>query len=125
MSEFVRDEDGNLVNPPVIPEYEQKIAAAQSAADQSLLDQVQQEYHDAREDLARESEDRQQDDDDDGDDDPTTVPAPGDDDPVPAPGDPNDPASGTPGGQSLQGNSSGQGDSAGSRASDSNGGEIR
>lgn len=62
MSEFIRDDEGNLVNPPTLPEFEQRITAAQNAADQDELERVQAEYHDAREQYVKDREDREDED---------------------------------------------------------------
>jgi hypothetical protein len=48
-----RDSDGNLIDPPVIPEYEQRLTAAANASDQVLIDEVNADYHKARVKLAR------------------------------------------------------------------------
>lgn len=51
MSEFRKDDEGNLINPPTLPEWEQKIAAAQNrGADAVELQQLQEDYNSARED---------------------------------------------------------------------------
>lgn len=53
-----RDGEGNLIDPPVIPEYEARLAAAHAAADQELIGDITDEYHQARETLARADHDR-------------------------------------------------------------------
>lgn len=50
---FNRDDDGNVTNPPILPEYEQRIADAQNRAD---VDEIQRQtdlYAQAREDEIR------------------------------------------------------------------------
>ena len=53
---FERDEDGNVTNPPVIPEHEASVLAAANASDQSALDKAQENYNKAREELIAEIE---------------------------------------------------------------------
>lgn len=60
MSDFIRDGEGNLLNPPVLPEYEQRITAAQNAGDDGELARLHDEYHDAREEYVRDVERREQ-----------------------------------------------------------------
>lgn len=47
------DDGGNLIDPPVIPLYEQHIGEAAARADQRAVDQLTHEYHDARIQLAQ------------------------------------------------------------------------
>lgn len=75
-TEFIRDEDGNVLNPPVIPEHEAKIHAAASSGSDEAVQAAQADYDKAREELIREieskSDDYKSEDDDDkslGDDD--------------------------------------------------------
>lgn len=51
-----RDDGGNLINPPVIPEYERRITEAANAGDEGLIEHVQGEYNDARVKLAQAKE---------------------------------------------------------------------
>jgi hypothetical protein len=55
-----RDSDGNLTDPPIIPEYEQRIAAAAAAVDIELIDDLTAEYHEAREEVALADHERAQ-----------------------------------------------------------------
>lgn len=45
-------DDGEVVNPPIIARYEQQIAEAAAAADQSQIDQATEDYAKARRDIA-------------------------------------------------------------------------
>lgn len=47
-----RDDDGNLIDPPTLPEYEQRLNAATLAADTDEIQSVQEEYAKAREERA-------------------------------------------------------------------------
>lgn len=53
-----KDKDGNLIDPPVIPEFETRLLAAHNAADDELIADLTAEYNDARVKLARENADR-------------------------------------------------------------------
>jgi hypothetical protein len=55
-----RDNDGNLTDPPIIPEYEQRIAAAAAAVDIELINDLTAEYHEAREEVALADHERAQ-----------------------------------------------------------------
>jgi hypothetical protein len=55
-----RDSDGNLTDPPIIPEYEQRIAAAAAAVDIELINDLTAEYHEAREEVALADHERAQ-----------------------------------------------------------------
>ena len=48
-----RDESGGLIDPPVLPQFEQRLSAAASAGDDILIQEIQDEYNSAREDEAR------------------------------------------------------------------------
>ena len=54
-----RDDQGNLIDPPVLPEYEQRINLAAASGDTLLLADVQKEYNDARVKEARAQADRE------------------------------------------------------------------
>jgi hypothetical protein len=64
MGRFERrtDEDGNevVVNPPVIAEYEEKLAAAQANADELQIARVSKQYAQAREQEIRDIEEWEQ-----------------------------------------------------------------
>jgi hypothetical protein len=47
-----RADNGGLIDPPVIPEYERRINAAANAADADELEAVHREYDEAREERA-------------------------------------------------------------------------
>ena len=53
-----RDGEGNLIDPPVIPEYESKLAAAHAANDDELIADLTADYTKAREELAIADQDR-------------------------------------------------------------------
>lgn len=59
--QYAKNEDGErvVINPPVIPEYEQAIAAAQAAGDQSEVDRLSAKYAAARDEQVKEIEDWQ------------------------------------------------------------------
>lgn len=42
------DQDGSLIDPPVLPEWEQRMAAAQASADPDRIADTQEQYDDAR-----------------------------------------------------------------------------
>lgn len=48
-----KDGEGNLINPPTLPEFEQRLAVAHLAADQAEVEAVQEEYHKARVERAK------------------------------------------------------------------------
>lgn len=47
------DDDGNLIDPPVLPEFERRLADAANLADVDEMQDVQSEYEDARRERAR------------------------------------------------------------------------
>lgn len=58
-TEFQRNENGDVINPPVIPEFEQRLNAAQATGDQVQINAIQDEYHKAREDEIQRIESQQ------------------------------------------------------------------
>lgn len=54
------DDDGNLVDPPVIPSYERALQEAHAANDVDQVASVMDDYTDARERLARRRAEREQ-----------------------------------------------------------------
>lgn len=57
MSEtFQRDDEGNIIDPPVIPENEQAVSDAYASGDTERVQQAQSEYDDARNQLVSEIE---------------------------------------------------------------------
>lgn len=48
---YQRDKEGNVTNPPVIVDYEQRIEAAKAAADVDEIQRLHEEYDDARNEL--------------------------------------------------------------------------
>lgn len=54
-----RDDDGGLINPPIIPAYEREMVEAQNSADVDLIADVQERYTEARENLARRRAERE------------------------------------------------------------------
>lgn len=55
---YETDEKGEVIDPPIIQEYEDKIAAASHTADTDLLESIQEEYAGKRKDLAKRTNDR-------------------------------------------------------------------
>lgn len=47
-----RDDDGNVIDPPTIPEYERRIFDAAQTGDTDLMDEVTKEYTRKRAQLA-------------------------------------------------------------------------
>jgi hypothetical protein len=47
-----KDSEGNLINPPVLPEFEQRLTAAHNSGDDLLIQEVNGEYASAREKAA-------------------------------------------------------------------------
>lgn len=52
------DDEGNAVNPPVIPQYEQALAEAQARGDADDIEDITAEYHEARNAKAQRHNDR-------------------------------------------------------------------
>lgn len=69
--EYQRDADGNVTNPPVIAEFEQRLKAAHLAHDEREIARIQREYDKARDAKVEydESDEDERDEDDDDDED--------------------------------------------------------
>lgn len=50
-----KDKDGNLIDPPVLPEYEQRLTVAHDSGDDLLIQEITEEYATAREEHVRKS----------------------------------------------------------------------
>lgn len=74
-----RNDEGKLIDPPTLPEYEQKINAAAAAADEKALALHHEQYHEAREQYVRDLEGSDATDTDDDDSDTPQGPTFGDD----------------------------------------------
>jgi hypothetical protein len=53
---FQRDDEGNVVNPPVIPEFERRTQEAQALGDTALIQTITDEYTEARNKVAEEND---------------------------------------------------------------------
>lgn len=58
-----RDDDGNIIDPPTLPDHEAKLQAASVSADNEAIAQAQEDYDKAREDYVARAEARQSQDD--------------------------------------------------------------
>ena len=47
------DDDGNLIDPPTLPEHERRVEAAKASADPDRIADAQEQYDDARMEYAR------------------------------------------------------------------------
>lgn len=56
---YKRTEEGAVIDPPIIPDYEQRIYAAMNAADQREAERLTREYEVEREKLADEQDKRE------------------------------------------------------------------
>ena len=54
-----RDDDGNLIDPPVIPSHERELQEASATGDNDAVATVQERYTEAREDHVRRARERQ------------------------------------------------------------------
>lgn len=57
-AEVNTDNEGNLIDPPIIPSFERDMAEAAAAGDVDRLAQIQENYDDARTDLAQRQAER-------------------------------------------------------------------
>lgn len=56
---YQRTEDGKVIDPPIIPSYEDSIYSAMQAADTEEIQRLTEEYEEARTDLANKRDDRE------------------------------------------------------------------
>lgn len=57
---YRRTEEGKVIDPPIIPDYEQRIYAAMNAADEREAERLTREYETERTKLADERDKREQ-----------------------------------------------------------------
>lgn len=53
---YTRNDDGQVIDPPVLPDFEARLAAAHNAADQDAINALQEDYDKARQDRIKSDE---------------------------------------------------------------------
>lgn len=51
-TEYRTTEDGGIIDPPIIPDYERQLTEASALGDQTLIASITESYHDDRKELA-------------------------------------------------------------------------